>query len=131
MKNYKVTKEDIKNTITLLQMESGEVIALNPLNAETCVAKIDKMLDMVNDDHNLIKSVGVKVELKNGDWIKTDGKSVASRNVTDRTFIEFLSKSVKALESFYVEGMNGKGDKYALLSKLGLDMASLQAEYGY
>lgn len=131
MKNYKVTKEDIKNTITLIQMESGEVIALDPLDTETCVAKIDRMLDMVNDDHNLIKRVGVKVDLRNGDWIKTDGKSVASRNVTDSTFIEFLSKTVKALESFYVEGMNGKSDKYALLSKLGLDMAHLKAEYDY
>jgi hypothetical protein len=130
MKNYKVTKNDIKNTITLIQMESGEVIALDPLNAEACIAKIDRMLDMVKD-HVMIKRVGVKVDLRNGDWVKTDGKSIASRNVTDRTFIEFLSKSVKALESFYVEGMNGKGDKYALLSKLGLDMAHLQAEYDY
>lgn len=130
MKNYKVTKEDIRNTITLIQMESGEVIALDPLDVEACVAKIDKMLDMVND-HNLIKSVGVKVDLKNGDWIKTDGKSVASRNVIDSTFVEYLSKLIKAIEPFYVEGMNGKGDKNVLFGKMGLDMAHLKAEYDY
>jgi alpha-L-arabinofuranosidase len=112
-------------------MESGEVIALDPLNAEACIAKIDRMLDMVNNDRNKIKRVGVKVDLWNGDWIKTDGKSITSRNVTDSTFIEFLSKAIKALESFYVEGMNGKGDKNASFNKMVLDMAHLQEEYDY
>ena len=131
MKNYKVTKANIRNTITLIQMESGEVIALDPLHTEECPAKIDRMLDMVNKDHVMIKSVGVKVDLRNGDWIKTDGKSVASRNVTDSTFIEYLSKAIKALEPFYLEGMNGKGDKHALFNKMALDMAHLKAEYDY
>lgn len=136
MKNYKVKNEDIQNTIVLVQMESGKVFELDFLYRADMERKSNLMFDCIYDGDD-IKSIGVKVEMKNGDWVKTDGKSIASLNVTDTRFIEFLSKSLEAMESC-LKGMsdycNNKCDVLTLMHKdidFRLEITRLSKEYGY
>lgn len=132
MKNYTVNKEDIKNALTLIQMESGKVVVIDNQHDEENVDKIEAMLDDINDG-NLIKSVGTKVELFNGDWIKTDGKSIASRNITDKKFIDYLTEVVEAMKIFYLEGLNTLEEGAVLVGhwKMGLELVRLAGKYGY
>lgn len=134
MKNYEVKKENIKRTITLIQMESGEIVKLmNTSSVIEYVDALDRITEMV-ENGNLAKTVGLKVEMKNGDWIKTDGKSVSGRNVTDGTFIKYLSRLVEVMRPLYVEAMNdteGICDIDSILMNLLIDMAQIQEEYEY
>ena len=131
MVNY--TTKDIKNLKTLIQMESGKVIVLDPLKPAKYEAGYYEMVDMVKDG-NLVKDIGVKFEFRNGDWIKTDGKSIASRNITDSHFIEYLSKMLEAIRPLYLEGYNNSLDECELeriAQRIDLDTDRISEKYGY
>jgi len=135
-KNYKVKNEDIQNTIVLVQMESGKVFEFDFLYRADMEKKSNLMFDRIYDGDD-IKSVGVKVEMKNGDWVKTDGKSIASRNVTDAHFIEFLSKLIETIESCFKGMADYCKDKCDALTLMHKDIefrsaiTRLNKEYGY
>lgn len=132
MKNYKVENGDIKSTLVLIQMESGKVVGINNQRTEENVDAIEAMLDDI-ENGNKIKSVGVKVELCNGDWIKTDGKSIASRNITDKWFIDYLSEVVEATKIFYLESLNTLKEEAILVGqlKMNIELVRLAGKYGY
>jgi len=134
-KKTKVTNDDIKSTSVLVQMESGKILELNHQNQDDFRDHFDIMIDNI-EAGNKIKRIGVKVELNDGGWIKTDGNRIASRNVSDARFLEYLTKITEAMRPIFLEGFNAYNESdimTVLLADVNFKLAlqHLNKEYGY